>query len=233
MTDISNEALMFLTKSTAQILKSKQQELQLVKWTESEANTDIMFSKLACQCCKEAWVSTQARYPMYSTITIEAEAPDINIVFRKDGSVISQRKIELKSGTSEVIPGSTIGNLDINEPVIFCLRPKSTAKEPTQYNIRYGQYHACMGQTDKDLFQDRTPRPHVNFSKMTDIDTDIVYINKMKEDWVQHYAVCALNRIKEASHSKSWQDWLVRNIITHFLKTHTIEELVAMKQSAS
>ena len=83
--------------------------------------------------------------------------PDINCIF--DGDIQVTHKIELKSSKTNVMPGSTIGKLDINQPLIFCNR--------TTYEVQCGQYHTAMGDSDIDLFQDRTPRPSLNFTKLS------------------------------------------------------------------
>jgi len=51
------------------------------------------------------------------------------------------------------MPGSTIKKLDINQPLIYCLRPSS---EEDKYIIKCSQYHTAMGDSKFDLFQDRT-----------------------------------------------------------------------------
>ena len=48
--------------------------------------------------------------------------------------------------------GSTIRKLDINQPLIYCLRPNNTEGI---YKIRYSQYHSAMGESDLDTFQNQ------------------------------------------------------------------------------
>ena len=235
-----------LTQHTAKILLSKQKELEKIKWTDSEANIDSEFSKLACECCKEAYVEIKKKYIEFNDVNIQVKIPDINITFIKDENIITKGKIELKSGKGKgLIPGSTIGSLDINEPVIFCLRNESKKT----FDIRYDQYYNCIGESKTDMFQDRTPRPKVNFQKMKKIDEECNYIQKDKNDWINHYAECAIHRINNNSVNynnnleksnnnseksiKSWQDELVEKIkimcIKYFIKETSIEEFTKLK----
>lgn len=142
---------------------------------------------------------------------------------------LSKNKIELKSSKTYLIPGSTIGKLDINQPLIYCHRPINNEKI---FEIRYGQYFNAMGDTDIDLFQDRTPRPSLNFTKLfTTNHPTIYYIDNKKDEWVSHYGVCAVNRLKRKVTS-SWQDHLTKCIIYESLKNiNTIEELNALRES--
>ena len=156
------EIIMPLTKRTAQILSTKLDQLKTIKWSDGESNTDTGFSELACKCCQEAWENIQSNYPLYSNLTLEAKPPDINIQFYLLQMVVAKGKIELKSGKGKGIPGSTIGKLDINEPVIACIRNELGLP----YEFRYAQYYNCIGETAHDMFQDRTPRPFVNFQKI-------------------------------------------------------------------
>jgi len=217
-----------LTQATAQLLFTKQAELAQIKWTDGEANTDSGYSKLTCMCCSEVWASMKELYPECNDYSITCESPDVSIKFWKDSKVIFVAKIELKSGKAKgIIPGSTILKLDINQPVIFCLRNES---ERT-FKIRYGQYSNCINESDIDTFQDRSPRPFVNFNKMTEIDTPLEYSHKDKSDWITHYAKCALFRIKECY--QTWQDRLVNAILNQFIKETSIEEFIKLKSKLS
>ena len=154
---LNYKLLLEISAKTTSKLSEKQEQLQQCKWTDGESNTDTDFSELACKCAEDAWVSIKPHYQL-NMITMTASIPDINCVFSKNGKTIKvlKNKIELKSSKSNVMPGSTIGKLDINQPLIYCYRPKNA---DTPYEIRYGQYHTAMGESDIDLFQDRTPRP--------------------------------------------------------------------------
>lgn len=213
-----------LTQRTAQILATKQKELAEIRWTDGEANTDSGFSKLACGSCEEAWVGVKEEFPEYSHLSLTCSPPDINLRFTAESIVTSTSgKIELKSGKGTCIPGSTIGSLNINEPVIFCLRNDSAS-----FAFRYSQYYTCMGESNTDMFQDRTPRPHVNFQNMADINTPVAYTHKEKTAWVEHYAKCALFRTKTKTH-RSWQDTLTATIIRLFIKETSVEEFARLK----
>ena len=43
------------------------------------------------------------------------------------------------------MPGSTIKKLDINQALIYCLRPSPPSEE---YIVRCSQYHNAMGESD-------------------------------------------------------------------------------------
>lgn len=220
---LSKDVLMQLTQKTVQILSSKQGDLRMIKWSDGESNTDTGYSLLACACCKEAWESIKTiKSPQYKDWTVECFIPDINIVFSNAGKPIATAKIELKSCKGVIVPGSTIGKLDINEPVIYCFRRDG------EYEIRYQQYHACMGESKYDLFQDRTPRPAVNFSKMVDGSVALSYVEKDKGHWVKHYADCALERLRSAK-GGSWQDDLVKTILDSFVSQTSVEEFANRK----
>jgi hypothetical protein len=218
-----------LTQRTGQLLQMDQEGLRQIQWSDGEANTDTGFSRLACECCLEAWEHIQKDYPEYKDLTLSTKAPDIHVSLLKDSTVVATGKIELKSGKNVLIPGSTIGNLDINEPVIFCLRNELAGR----FHIRYSQYYSCIGESNTDMFQDRTPRPHVNFQKMLDVGTMVDYIHKDKADWVDHYANCAVLRTKSKKPYRSWQDSLSEKImkiaVESFIKGTTVEEFAKLK----
>ena len=227
----NNKILLEIARRTTIILNDKQEELQQCKWTDGESNTDTDFSKLACKCAEEAWLLVRQQDEPLNIIMV-ANIPDINCVFSKDEKIIKvpKNKIELKSSKHEIMPGSTIGKLDINQPLIYCHRPNN----PTEsYEIRYGQYYTAMGESDIDLFQDRTPRPHLNFTKLF-LSEEISYCNKKKDAWISHYGKCAFNRVKYKVNS-SWQDELTKSIIYEALKNietmddvNKLRELVGM-----
>lgn len=215
-----------LTQRTGQILQNKQPELGKTVWKVSESNTDQGFSQLASSCCLEAWVQIQKEQPLYKNTTLDVYIPDINLIFNHKGQVI-YGKIELKSGLSQEIPGSTIMDLDVNQPTIFCLRPK----KGSEYKIRYSQYYSSMILTENDCFQDRSPRPKISFNKMTECDTPLDYVKKEKMDWNPYYAKCALTRV--VNNLNSWQDTFTREIKElskeDFIKTTSVEDFIAMR----
>jgi len=216
---VSKHIIYELGIETVKILNKKQNELKNIKWTNGESNLDSEYSELACDCCEEAWDVIKTKYHEYDKIKINCKKPDINIKFTYSDGSSSNDKIELKSSKSKKMPGSTIKNLDINQVLIYCLRPSS---ESEIYKIKCSQYFSAMGESDIDLFQDRTPRPVINFEKMNNIDDTQHFVIHDKEGWIEHYAKCGLNRIQENSIcQKSWQDDLVK-----IMKKKIIEEYI-------
>jgi hypothetical protein len=67
-----------------------------------------------------------------------------------------------------------------------------------------------MGESNLDLFQDRTPRPFINFENMNEAYNIVPFITKGKNNWVEHYAKCAIKRIEKPTMcQQSWQDDMV------------------------
>tara|TARA_Y100000385_G_scaffold183416_1_gene189423 strand:+ start:2303 stop:3049 length:747 start_codon:yes stop_codon:yes gene_type:complete len=207
---ITKSIIYKLCIETTKKLNERQDKLESIKWNDGEANIDTEYSKLACDCCIMSWDEIKVKYPEYSDIEITCEIPDVNITFKYPGGIKSKNKIELKSSKSKKMPGSTIKKLDINQMLIYCVRPSITS-EP--YIVRCSQYYNAMGESDTDLFQDRTPRPFINFEKMSKIDNIVPFVTKDKNDWIEHYAKCALKRIEETTIcQKSWQDDMIKII---------------------
>ena len=229
--ELNDKLLLEIAAEITNKLTEKQEQLKQCKWTDGESNTDTDFSELACKCAEEAWVYLKQKYQLFSMINMKASIPDINCTFTKNGNTIKflKNKIELKSSKNHVMPGSTIGKLDINQPLIYCYRPKN-ADHP--YEIRYGQYHTAMGESDIDLFQDRTPRPQLNFTKLFPCSqNEIIYSNKKKDAWVLHYGKCAVNRLNN-SVSYSWQDSLTKSILYEALQNiETVDDLIKLRES--
>ncbi len=228
--DFIDEVLMpQLTKETAKKLQESQEDLQQCKWTEGESNTDTDFSKLAGGKAKKSFEEIITLNSLFShKINIEIDNPDIKIYFKlSEYNTPIKRKIELKSGYAEtgndvIIPGSTIGKLDINTWVIFVLRKKNNQS----FEVRYGRYYKGIKITVNELFQDRTPRPKLlfsNYQKVEEIpDTQIV---EKDEAWINKYAESAINRIINQSsfkNSSSWQDDLVIEILRIVLENNDI-----------
>lgn len=219
-----------IAQQTTQILETKVDELKTITWNNGEANLDLEYSNLACSCAEEAWEHVKHEYPEYSGMTLKANSPDINLVFTDGTKVVLKGKIELKSRTTTTVLGSTIKDLDINQPIIFCKRNDKSRS----FEFRYAQYHMCMGNSNTDLFQDRTPRPMVNFTKMFKSAEHVDYVEKEKDDWIQHYAKCAVYRINPSNSCPySWQDDLTRGIIKNFIETTSIEEFTRLKAENS
>ena len=203
---------------TTKKINERQDKLKSITWNDGESNLDTEYSKLSCECCILAWGEMKMKYSEYSEIEITCEIPDINITFTYPSGIKTKQKIELKSSKSKKMPGSTIKKLDINQTLIYCLRPSIVQD---QYIVRCSQYHNAMGESDTDLFKDRTPRPFINFEKMSDVDNIVPFTAKDKDDWIEHYAKCALKRIEETSMcQKSWQDDMIK-----ILKKEIINEL--------
>jgi len=218
---------------TAKILNEKQEELRNITWKNGEANLDTEYSKLACVCCEVAWYIIKKIYPKYDEVYITCNISDINITFTYSDGRTSEDKIELKSSKDKTMPGSTISSLDINQPLIYCLRP-SNASEP--YNIKCSQYYSAIYGSDIDLFQDRTPRPRINFEKMNKIDNTLPFNFKEKDAWIEHYAKCGLKRIdKSTKCQKSWQDNMIKMmkqiIIEEYINNTTKDQFIIDKTS--
>ena len=218
---------------TTKKMNERQYKLESITWNDGESNLDTEYSKLACDCCIMSWNEMKIKYPEYSKIEITCDIPDINITFKYPGGMKSKDKIELKSSKSKKMPGSTIKKLDINQTLIYCLRP-STASE--SYKLRCSQYHNAMGESDTDLFQDRTPRPFINFEKMSETNNIVPFVTKDKNDWIVHYAKCALKRIEEhTTCQNSWQDNMIKimkkEIIDDYLRNTTEQQFKIDKVS--
>lgn len=147
---------------TTKKLNNRQDKLKSIIWNNCEANLDTEYYELACECCIISWKTIITKYPEYSKIWITCIKPDINITFTYSDGIKVKDKIELKSSKSKKMLGSTIKKLDINQTLIYCLRP-SNVSDP--YKLRCSQYYSAMGESDIDLFQDRTPRHFINFDK--------------------------------------------------------------------
>ena len=211
---------------TTKILNERQDKLKSIKWTNGEANLDTEYSKLACDCCIMAWDTTmKIKYTEYSEIDIICIIPDINITFTYSDGRKTKYKIELKSSKSKKMPASTIKKLDINQTLIYCLRPSTNSES---YKLKCSQYHSAMGDSDIDLFQDRTPRPFINFEKMNEMNNTLPFESIGNDCWINHYAKCALNRINESiSCQKSWQDDMIKIIKKQIIEDYvrnTLEE---------
>lgn len=224
-----------LTREIATKLQYSQKELILCKWTDGESNTDTDFSKLAGKKADNAFHEIINLYPSFQNkITIQIKSPDLKISFNIiDNNSVIKRKIELKSGYAEngndvIIPGSTIGKLDINIWVIFILRKNNNQI----FDVRYGRYYKGIKITQNELFQDRTPRPKLAWSSFQSIEEnpDDKIIEKDKE-WIKKYAKAAVNRIITDTNNSSWQDDLVIEIIKYIFNNQDILEDVIVKLS--
>lgn len=237
MFDIPNIILYELAYETASLLQKGQSKLKNIKWSDGEANTDTEYSELACNYCKKAWLQMRKKYDKYKKVIIKCSPPDIDIIFTLNKISIT-RHIELKSSKVKLLLGSTINRLNVNQPLIFCLRPSNNEiKDGVKsfYYIRYSKYYHAIGKTDFDKFQDRTPRPYVNFTRMFEPDTDFIKEDDINDtdSWIEHYSQCALNRLNDACKKSSWQDDMVdcikRKILEEFIHETTITNFRKLK----
>lgn len=218
----------------AKIMDKHKDRLSQVQWTDGESNLDTEFSNFACLSCYQAWQAIVSKYPHYAELTFACHPPDVNIRLTYPNGNVIKKKIELKSSLKNIMPGSTIKQLNINQPLIYCIRP-CTKKADSQakpqnnlYRIRFAQYHATINTSKTDLFQDRTPRQKLNFEKMQNV-TDAMrpYVHVDKNSWIDHYVECALNRIKiNNSVCHSWQDDLVKNLKTNIINEYILNTSV-------
>jgi hypothetical protein len=266
------QLMLDLAAATTSLLNEEKQqaEMQRIKWTDGESNLDTGYSQLACQCAEAAWrLTVRQKYPApFDTAVLQARPPDINCAFFIENadnddksSPIFKAKIELKSAKTTSMPGSTIGKLNINQPLIFVLRPPpnsgasgtvgascAVGASGVKYEARYGQYHTAMGESDYDTFQDRTPRPLINFLKLSaapepaalepSVSPSMLYSEKTKDAWISHYAKCALKRIGPLVQPKlkkaSWQDDLTRRLLHEAIKDlTTLAELVRLQEAVA
>lgn len=222
---------MKVVKETTRILNTKQQQLQNIQWTNGESNLDVEYSKLSCECFKEAWDVFISENTDYKKVKMKCYVPDIKITFQYPDNTMDNFKVELKSSKNRKLPGSTIQKLNVNQPLIYCLRPK---KKSEAFIVKCSQYHHAMGKSPFDLFQDRTPRPFLNFNKMYSEKDDFEYHEKNKTSWIEHYASCAINRLGQSKKCiHSWQDDMVRIIkkkmVQEFIINTSIEEFTKLK----
>jgi hypothetical protein len=216
LNNLLNEVVFDLAKLTADILNNKQELLRNIKWTDGESNTDTEFSQLSCECCEEAWSIIKDQRDELSDNQLSVSIPDIVCEFVVNDEKITKH-IELKSSKRKLMCGSTIGKLDVNQPMIFCLRPKSP--DDGVYYIKCSQYFSAMNLKLCDLFVDRTPRPYISFDKMK---VDEPYVYRENLHWIEHYAQSALTRIKSKSiKNPSWQDELVKCIRKAVIEDYT------------
>lgn len=233
--DITDNMIYALAIETAKLLRNKQEEFGNIKWTDGEANLDTGYSTLSCQCCIEAWNIVRSNPQViskgYDKIHVQCNIPDINVRFTyPDGRVID-KKIELKQSEHLSIPGSTYDKLDINQPVIWTLR-QNKKNELKEYKVICRQYHQLYNMHDEDLFQDRTPRPHLRSPHKLLHEAPPPFEIKKKVDMVQHFGRCAVHRIQRGI-NRSWQDPMVKYIgdllIEDYLKNTSPEEILKRK----
>lgn len=221
---LSNRIMIVLANETTKALNSKQKALMNIKWSDGEANVDTEFSILACKTCVLVWNRIRKNYKHHTKTKITCTIPDVNIQFTLSSGKSCFKKIELKSSLEKTMVGSTIRTLNINQSLIYCLRPKN---KTGLYKLRCSQYHEAMGEGDYDKYQDRTPRPIINFEKMNLRPSSYIYLEK--NAWIKKYAVCAHNRIQSKVCNHSWQDDLTKGIIDIFVSHTSFKEFKRLK----
>ena len=232
---IDSNTIYQLAIKTARILTTKQYELRNITWSDGESNPDTGFSELACTVCKDAWNKMKINNPDFTEIDITCSKPDITIVATYPDKSSTKHKIELKSSKSTKMPGSTINKLDINQAMIYCLRPHT---ETEAYHLKCSQYYSAMGSSNIDLFQDITPRPSINFEKMNELDNTLPFDRRDKNDWILHFANCGLKRIEKTTVcNPSWQDDMIKimkkKIIEEYIMNTTEEQFRLDKKMSS
>jgi hypothetical protein len=107
-----------------------------------------------------------------------------------------------------------IKSLDPNIWTIMCCR----ADKKDKIEVRYGRYFIGMEISVYEKFQDRSPRPSLNFNKFQKYDEKPkIAITTMSKSFWTDYAKSAVKRVLEPQ-QYSWQDDLVKEIIKIVLK---------------
>ena len=200
-----NRLMPKITRLTASKIKDSQDQLNQISWHKGESNTDLEFSELAKEKCIESFNEINTN----KNLSLEVKVPDLLLIFKK-GNVRENFKIELKSTKSNdgSVPGSMIMTLDPNMWTIFCLRKND------EFHIRYGRYYLGMSRGSYDLFQDRSPRPRLQFENYQNIaEEPILKETTVDKSFYKHYAKSAVNRVLNPNGRGSWQDDLVKEII--------------------
>lgn len=208
---IEKKLLPNLVKQTCQKLNKNKKELKNLNWHSGESNTDLDFSNLSRSYCEQSF----NEFKESKQIELEISIPDLNLTFKDSKNKNYKTKIELKSTKSVngKIPGSTVMNLDPNVWTIMCYRSDNNKTE-----VRYGRYYLGMDISEDEKFQDRSPRPSLNFFKFQKYteDPNMKKVTKDESFW-KKYATSAIRRVlKPTNHS--WQDDLIKEIIKEVLK---------------
>ena len=203
---IDNKLLPKMTKILCGELNAHKEVLKGIEWHIHEANTDRDFSNLSKKLCENIF----KKHNIHKGLTIEINTPDLNLIFRLEGRTV-ERKIELKSTMSSngILPGSMIMSLDPNIWTIICRRDIPN----DDIEVRYGRYYLGMNVSSHEKFQDRSPRPTLNFFQFQD-QTEQPNMKKttLSSSFWKTYANSAITRILEPQ-NHSWQDDLVKEII--------------------
>ena len=208
---IEDEILPKLTQETCKLLNLKKKELSELSWQSGESNTDTDFSNLSKECCIIAFKNIN----QIKELDLEISIPDLKLKFKYKKKIIN-KKIELKSTKSinSKIPGSMIKSLDPNIWTIMCCR----ADRKDKIEVRYGRYFIGMEISVYEKFQDRSPRPSLNFNKFQKYnEKPKIAVTTMSKSFWKDYAKSAIKRVLEPQ-QYSWQDDLVKEIIKIALK---------------
>ena len=100
-------------------------------------------------------------------------------------------------------------SLDPNMWTIICRRDIPN----DDIEVRYGRYYLGMNVSSHEKFQDRSPRPTLNFFQFQDqTEQPIMEKTTLSSSFWKTYANSAITRILEPQ-NHSWQDDLVKEII--------------------
>lgn len=228
---LTNNDILKLTRVTASLLANKQHKMKNATYQIGEANPDKEISKIACECCQEAWKLIQNENPKYQDVHLVCNCPDINLEFTYANGKIENKKIELKTCKQKNLTlGSCIGKLDTNMPLIYVWRLKNA-----DFEVKWSQYGTAMNMKEYDTFNDRTPRPGLLFDNMYSVNnTEIEHtITPLKDNWwIPHYAKSAIKRLLDNKYD-TWQDKMMtlikEYIIKEFVGQISVEEFQRLK----
>ena len=207
--ELEDNILPNLTRETCLILNDNHKKLEQLTWSEGENNKDVPFSELAKECCLEAFLKINK----VKNLKLSIDIPDLKLNFEINKKTI-RKKIELKSTLKGIIPGSARSKFDPNIWTIFCNRGGG------KFDLRYGRYFLGMKLSEHETFQDRSPRPKLNFNfyqKCNELPKTDKLKDDMNNEFWKAYAKSAINRIINPK-NHSWQDDLVKEIIREVLK---------------
>ena len=210
---IEEKILPYLTKEICILLNENKDELKKITWSDNESNIDSGFSSVVKKYCEIAYKKLDFPYEL------RVDTPDILLSFKKNNFEIN-KKIELKSTKSKngTLPGSMIMKLDPNIWTIICKRDPNL----NTFEIRYGRYFNGMHFSSHEKFQDRSPRPSINFNKFQKFyeEPNTTRTKSITNFW-ENYAESALERVLNPL-NHSWQDDLVKAIIRKVIKNPDI-----------
>ena len=108
-----------------------------------------------------------------------------------------------------------IKSLDPNTWTIMCCRAYNNRDK---IEVRYGRYFIGMDVSEYEKFQERSPRPFLNFKKFQKHnEKPKTTTSSISNSWWKDYAKASIKRVLHPK-QKSWQDDLVKEIIKIVLK---------------